>query len=63
MSATTHQAAIEYLQKASESGETIGFGTMGAGLEKQGSCVFESKGLFIEPVAGQLVVFSVHYPI
>ncbi len=63
MSATTHQAAIEYLQSASESGETIGFGTMGAGLEKKESCVFESKGLFIEPVAGQLVVFSVHYPI
>lgn len=63
MSATKHHAALEYLKKASESGATIGFGTIGGGLKKLEACVFESKGLFMETAAGQLVVFSVHSPI
>ena len=54
---------MEYLQKASESGEIVRFGTIGAGLTKLEPCVFESRGLFIEPAAGQVVVFSVHFPI
>jgi hypothetical protein len=63
MSATTHETALEYLQKASESGAKIGFGTIGSGLKKLEPCVFESKGLFVATAAGQLVVFSVHSPI
>lgn len=63
MSESTHQAALEYLQKSSVTGGTVAFGTIGAGLKKLESCVFESKGLFMEPVAGKVVVFSVHFPI
>lgn len=63
MSETTHQAALEYLHKSIGTGSVVYFGAMGAGLKKLESCVFESKGLFIEPVAGDVVVFSVHFPI
>ena len=63
MSTRTHQTAMDYLQNANESGETIRFGTIGAGLKKLDTCVFESKGLFIESFRGTPVVLSVHVPI
>lgn len=55
----SHLQSIKLLQDSEENKQAIRFGYIGAGLKRNGSCSYSSKGLFYE----DKVVVSVYTPI